>query len=488
MSDHGSDAWKEAVATALMAQNRSEEAAEYYMRLAESGPLPERTILTAARWGWPFTMALPVTSSLELLEQACTGAALSSSEPLLMDLHHRGVALDVVWGGVNLANAAARAGHVCILKALREHNINLTEPQLHVHNTPLWEAAKYGQCDAARFLLRSGARPDIPDDSPPADIAARMGNVDILRLFHRHTPTFWTSRTSSGELRTESAIRRGLIDVITFFVKEAGVDINETNETGLTALHIAMESDQMELAAVIIALGAEIHRLDSSGQTALERAASHGLLIPARISQPMSMSSNPAQLREHKILLAKKILESLRDLHIQKLVITLGNSIDGSSAEEKVQSVRIRWLAAGIEDTLSEIWARSLSTLALEWYAEKIMGSHVGTTYKRLHLIAQEAGAATTDTRIYEGSPEQLSTVRNIVEAIMPLASRNQSDVEKIIRSAVQDIPSADLRELKSCLGSREGLLYVAGVKAKGTDELIELLRFARGQGWQSWA
>jgi hypothetical protein len=64
ISDTSTDAWNKAAATALIAQRRYREAERYYKRLTKSGNLlPERTNLTAARWGWPFAIPLPIVTS-----------------------------------------------------------------------------------------------------------------------------------------------------------------------------------------------------------------------------------------------------------------------------------------------------------------------------------------------------------------------------------------------------------------------------------------
>lgn len=329
----GTEAQNEAVATALMAQHRHDDAGEYYMYMTESGnPLPERTILSAARWGWTFAILLPATPSSQLSEQACIGAALSGNVSMLMDLHNAGVALDVVAHHDCPASAAARGGQVNILQLLQRSNVDLAERRPRI-DSPLFEAAKSGHCAAAQFLLEAGAQPDTPDgesstDLSPADIAAIVGNVSILRLFTQHTTTLRTSSTPAGNLRLALAIRYKQIDVVKFFV-EAGVDINEADEEGQTAFHLAVDSECPNLIEAVIALGADIQQRDTRGQTAFERAVSCDNPISGWLAE--RICNPPLELKERKLLSAKQVLVLQRSTRVHQVAGRCGKSIWGGS-------------------------------------------------------------------------------------------------------------------------------------------------------------
>lgn len=244
-------AWIEAVATALMAQGRCEEAKVYYQRLLANGhELPQQTILTAARWGWPFdTIPLPACSDKLLLGRACIGAALGGNTSRLQELLDDDVR---PVGPFCLASAAASTGQVEILRLLHERHVDLHADPDH-ESSPLWYAAKYGQVAAATFLLDHGARPDVPETQSPIDWAMRMGHVEILRLFAPHMQT-WTPQSSDGELRIEPAIIWGHALVIQYLVRECGIDINAVDQDGRTMLHLAVEHGQKEVASILIDL------------------------------------------------------------------------------------------------------------------------------------------------------------------------------------------------------------------------------------------
>jgi hypothetical protein len=59
------------------------------------------------------------------LGRACIRAALGGNDLLLIDLHKRGVALDVIVNDISPATAAARMGHTHVLQRLLDNNIDL---------------------------------------------------------------------------------------------------------------------------------------------------------------------------------------------------------------------------------------------------------------------------------------------------------------------------------------------------------------------------
>ena len=106
-----------------------------------------------------------------------------------------------------MANTANRDWHVdqvrrkfgvylwiVTFKNLLNLDANYIEPPQR-GDSALFEAANHGRAAAAQFLLQADARPDIPVDDSPADIAAEMGELDILRLFTEHTPILRTAQT-----------------------------------------------------------------------------------------------------------------------------------------------------------------------------------------------------------------------------------------------------------------------------------------------------
>ena len=64
----------------------------------------------------------------------------------------------------------------------------------------------------------------------------------------------------------------GLIQAV-----KAGTDINERNEFGSTALHVAIAEKQLDMIPVLLDLGADVMIQDANGSTALHYAIEHRL-------------------------------------------------------------------------------------------------------------------------------------------------------------------------------------------------------------------
>ena len=204
------DAWNEAAATALMILCRYKAAEHYYKLLAGSrNLLPERTVLTAGFCSWPFATPLPVTTSKEVLGNACIGAAFRGDESFLIARYKSGdTAVEKLYYDQNCAAAAARTGHIHILKYLHDNEFDL------IGGNCLLEAVNWNQYDTAQFLLESGALPDVVNvyGYSPAGAASEKGFVDMLQLFNRNTAVLWTNLTPTGELRIKSATKKKDID------------------------------------------------------------------------------------------------------------------------------------------------------------------------------------------------------------------------------------------------------------------------------------
>lgn len=121
--------------------------------------------------------------------------------------------------------------------------------------TPYMRAARSGDSEVMALLLAAGADPHqtLEDGSTSLMIAAGHG---------------WRDGKSNNTLAaTLEAVRISL---------EQGVDIQASNEDGLTALHSAANRGADEAIRLLVDSGADLHALDASGNTPLDTAKSVG--------------------------------------------------------------------------------------------------------------------------------------------------------------------------------------------------------------------
>jgi uncharacterized protein len=121
--------------------------------------------------------------------------------------------------------------------------------------TPLLLAAKIGDADSIKLLLKYHALVDLPNAQgvTPLMTAAGMG--------HSFNPT-------RGRFKTDE---EGAEDVK--LLQEAGAKVNGADEQGLTALHSAAEHGWNDTVKVLVADGADLQPKDSKGLTPMDHAA-----------------------------------------------------------------------------------------------------------------------------------------------------------------------------------------------------------------------
>ncbi|TAQ89990.1 hypothetical protein B7494_g1681 [Chlorociboria aeruginascens] len=188
--------WLEAMATGLMAQKLMNDAKRTYeIFLQTDRTLPERTLLTAAHFGWPSTFpVVPDNISQATKEKAIFGAAAGCNQEMVINLKKKGVSLDQHDGPMALASVGAAVGTLTLLKYLQDVGIDI------VGNEVLHEATLSNQAEMVDFLLSMGARSgDPPFMVNPLETALGLGNIPLLRLFFKHTTSLISAKDAEGK-------------------------------------------------------------------------------------------------------------------------------------------------------------------------------------------------------------------------------------------------------------------------------------------------
>lgn len=128
-----------------------------------------------------------------------------------------------------------------------------------------------------RRLLAAGANPDPLDDwgSTPLNTAAGKGNLELMELLVEAGAR--VQPRESGRLPIHVAVRNGQFEA-TQWLLARGANIDARDDGRTTALHIAIDSDEVELALALLDAGAdpEVVTSDEDKTTPLIRAAKKG--------------------------------------------------------------------------------------------------------------------------------------------------------------------------------------------------------------------
>jgi uncharacterized protein len=188
----------------------------------------------------------------------------------------------------NLAGAtalygAAEKAQVAVAQRLMERgaDVKLTGRS---GTTPVAAAAYAGSDAIVEALLAHGADPRMPDDTgkPPIVYAAARGQLDIVKrllaqnvdINARYPNDLTLLMWASGP--DEKVPEADAIKVVTYLL-EAGAHIDDRDDRGRTALMVAAEGDHAEIAALLLARGADPSLKDKAGKRAADLTAMSSL-------------------------------------------------------------------------------------------------------------------------------------------------------------------------------------------------------------------
>jgi len=165
--------------------------------------------------------------------------------------------------GTSEIHYAARIGDLERLKRLLEHNPRLLNSRAAYGTSPMLVAASSRPpCwHIVAYLIERGA--DVRKKTPSKHTLLHMAAADGAENIG------WEPEAEQGEL-AEKLI-------------EAGVPLNAKDESGQTALHVAVLAGDVGTVRVLLKHGANIEARDSNGHTPLHYAASRGNEEIARV-------------------------------------------------------------------------------------------------------------------------------------------------------------------------------------------------------------
>jgi len=152
-----------------------------------------------------------------------------------------------------------------------------------------------------KLLLEKGANPDFLKDFVAASTAARMGNVDLLKLLLDHKAATTAEERGQLLLAALSGYQKhynpsGRLACIRLLM-ENPIDVTQRDPQGMTALMWAAASNLPEVARAILNKGGEVSAKDLTGRDALSWAAAAGAkkTIPVLLSHGARLDSTDSQ-------------------------------------------------------------------------------------------------------------------------------------------------------------------------------------------------
>ncbi|KAG0551646.1 hypothetical protein BDA96_01G440800 [Sorghum bicolor] len=173
---------------------------------------------------------------------------------------------------------AAEYGYVALVgEMIRCHDVATASIKARSGYDALHIAAKQGDVDVVRELLQALPQLSLTVDSSNTtalNSAATQGHLDVVRLLLQVDRSLALIARSNGKTALHSAARNGHVEVVRALLEAEPSIALRTDKKGQTALHMASKATRLDLVdALLAAEPALLNQKDNKGNTALHIAA-----------------------------------------------------------------------------------------------------------------------------------------------------------------------------------------------------------------------
>ena len=175
------------------------------------------------------------------------------------------------------AHIAADSGSKAILEILVEENVDFEETRNAEGYTPLMMASRAGKIDAMRYLLEKGSNYDVVDSNGRSliELIIGWGSSEVMSILQEYGADYSDVASARGDAHPVwRAVKNGQSASVAKIL-DGGLSI-EYRHQGVRILQHAIETNNEEVARLLIERGAAVDATDMRGWTALHSAAYSG--------------------------------------------------------------------------------------------------------------------------------------------------------------------------------------------------------------------
>ncbi|KAH6888428.1 hypothetical protein B0T10DRAFT_488158 [Thelonectria olida] len=177
--------------------------------------------------------------------------------------------------------AAASRGNMEMALLFLKHGADVNAQREQHDNTSLQAAVLFGSVEMVRLFLDHGANVSAQggEDGTALCTAVRWGKTEKVQMLLDGAPSDWshtqTTRHGKTSLLHAAAFPNNLEVLKMILSLHPPPDINLLDESGRTALHIAVEREGLAVVTELLQHGADTNIQDYSGATPLQLAVQH---------------------------------------------------------------------------------------------------------------------------------------------------------------------------------------------------------------------
>ncbi|XP_065343666.1 uncharacterized protein LOC135941846 [Cloeon dipterum] len=164
--------------------------------------------------------------------------------------------------------------------------------------TPLHWAAFSGNLDVVQMLVERGADLTLKDSDGMNVMHHALKDLETVKFLHNLNKGLVTEITKNGSTCFHLAVIRGSPEVIRWLVDEGiEVDLDKSNELGLTALLLACRKNMWEVVEFLVDNKVDITKSDRAGKTVLNYAKESDQLKLVELLNKLSAPNSGGKIR-----------------------------------------------------------------------------------------------------------------------------------------------------------------------------------------------
>lgn len=161
-----------------------------------------------------------------------------------------------------------------VMTELLAHNFNI-DTDLSRRHSIMHDLAREGDLLSAEVMFEAGCDIDLPNDEGrrPIHEAAFFGHIDMVRFLSQNGADINAPVHPFGHTPLYLAVQQSRYDVVEYLIRTGAKLTARDALLGTGLLHIAAGKNDMKMAGLLIAAGANVFHENKKGQTARDIAA-----------------------------------------------------------------------------------------------------------------------------------------------------------------------------------------------------------------------